>query len=285
MRRWERPASGHRDWGQEGAGWREAKGRGRLGQWRGASERTSWRSLRISASKPCTSAWESSSSSAFSSLEERRWRGLGTRRSQPFPRRIAPMRVGLGPSPPSPFTAFRTHSSCRRRRSWALALASCRAKWCEGPSRGVLAGAAGTKGAGSRSSSSSAKRCGRAKVKGQKEPIPCPPNHHKPNLALAALLAQPQLHIWASSIPIFPTQLGPCSPPIRPPGPGCPCCPLPGPPRHAPVPVSVVSPSGSGTASPTPEVPAPRAQAQPAPAPCPLQAGSPGRVGRASRSA
>lgn len=112
-------------------------------------------------------------------------------------------------------------------------------------------------------------------------PLTSAPNHHKLNLALAATLAQPQLHIWASSIPIFPTQLGPCSPPIPPPGPGCPCRPLPGPPHHAPVPVSVVSPSGSGTASPTPEVPAPRAQAQPAPAPCPLQAGSPGRVGRA----
>lgn len=45
-------------------------------RWRGAYERTSWRSLLISTSKPCTSAWESSSNSAFSSLEGRGgWRG------------------------------------------------------------------------------------------------------------------------------------------------------------------------------------------------------------------
>lgn len=163
----ERGGGGKGPWEVWGEDWR-------LGQRRGACGRTSWRSRRISASKPCTSAWESSSSSAFSSLEERRRRGLGTRHSQPLPRHIAPMPAGLGPSAPSPFTAFRTHSSCRRRRSWALALASCRAKWCEGPSRGVLAGAAGTEGAGSRSSSSSAKRCGRARVRGQKEPILCP---------------------------------------------------------------------------------------------------------------
>lgn len=192
--------------------------------------------------------------------------------------------MGLGPPsrpsraalPQVPCHLRCTHSSWRRRLSWALVLASCRAKWCEGPSRGVLAGASGNRGADSRSSSSSTSLCGRSRA-GSEVTYPMPPtsapNHHKLNLAFAALLAQDSQPEPTPGPQ--PPYLNPCEPPIPPSGPRCLCCPLPGPPHHAPVPVSIVSPSGSWTASPALEVPAPQAQAQPAPAPCPPRAGSP----------
>lgn len=62
----------------------EARGEGQ--GMRGASERTSWRSLRSSASRPCTSAWESSTSSAFSSLEEGTQEGSGDPHPTALPR-------------------------------------------------------------------------------------------------------------------------------------------------------------------------------------------------------
>lgn len=68
--------------------------------------------------------------------------------------------LGTHPDPTDPLLQpSDTHTSCLRRLSWALALVSCRAKWCEGPSVDALAGASGnSKWAGSRSSSSSANR-------------------------------------------------------------------------------------------------------------------------------